>query len=191
MTCQASNIDSMEHKHGMQPRIVRAAAAGVGLGVILTLGSGALPADARASHSSAARGGWRWPVVASSILAGYSAPATRYAAGHRGVDLAAGVGAVVSAPADGVVAFAGPVADRPVLSIAHGSGLVSSFEPVLTGLGVGTAVRSGDPVGVVAAASTHCQASCLHFGVRRNGQYVSPVSLIDGIARAVLLPLGG
>jgi len=186
----------MVQKQGGRARVVRAAAVGVGLAAILTLGSGALPADARAvapeaPPTRASQEGWRWPVLPSPIVAGYSAPATRYSAGHRGVDLATTIGAVVSAPADGVVVYAGMVADRPVLSIAHRSGLVSSFEPVIGVPAVGSAVRSGEPVGVVADAPMHCSSSCLHFGVRRNGQYVSPVSLIDGIDRAVLLPLGG
>lgn len=181
----------MVRRRGGRARVVRVAAVGVALGAILTVGSGALPADARAVGTRTAQGGWRWPIEPTSIIAGYAAPATRYTAGHRGVDLAASVGAVVSAPADGIVVFAGPVADRPVLSIAHGAGLVSSFEPVIAGRAVGSAVRSGEVVGVVADAPMHCQEGCLHFGVRRDGQYVSPVSLIDGIARAVLLPLGG
>ena len=64
---------------------------------------------------------WDWPVgPPHAIVRPYAAPATVYGPGHRGVDLAAGAGAVVGAPADGVVHFAGFVVDRPLLSIEHG-----------------------------------------------------------------------
>jgi len=44
---------------------------------------------------------------------------------------------------------------------------------------------------VLAAAPSHCASACLHFGVRKDGGYLSPLALIGGIERAVLLPLGG
>jgi murein DD-endopeptidase MepM/ murein hydrolase activator NlpD len=116
----------------------------------------------------------------------FIAPETRYAAGHRGIDIAAPVGSPVLAPSDGVVSFAGFVVDRPVLSVRHPGGLVSSYEPVATALVEGASIHRGEVIGVVVAG--HCAAACLHFGVRLDGEYVSPLNYLGGIPRSVLLP---
>lgn len=118
----------------------------------------------------------------------FIAPETEYSAGHRGIDLAAALGTDVFAPADGVIHFSGVVVDRPVLSIDHSGSLLSSFEPVISTLPAGTAVRRGDLVGTIDASTGHCIAACLHFGVRLHGQYVSPLNYLGGIPRPVLLP---
>jgi len=115
----------------------------------------------------------------------YLAPATPYGPGHRGVDLAAS-SAVVTAPADGIVHFSGVVVDRPVLSIEHAGGFLSSYEPVTSPLAKGDPVARGDPIGTLEPG--HCAAPCLHFGVRLDGEYVSPLVLLGGVPRAVLLP---
>lgn len=119
------------------------------------------------------------------MLRPFAAPPTRYGAGHRGIDIAA-PGGLLSAPADGVVAFAGFVVDRPVLSIRHPGGIVSSYEPVETTLSVGDAVARGQAIGT--AIDGHCPALCVHLGVRVDGQYVSPMTFFGGIPPAVLLP---
>jgi murein DD-endopeptidase MepM/ murein hydrolase activator NlpD len=124
------------------------------------------------------------------MLEPFRAPPTPYAAGHRGVDLAASPGDAVRAPAGGVVSFAGPVAGRPVLSIDHGDGVVSSIEPVSSSVAAGAVIGEGEPVGTVATGG-HCDGACVHFGVRVHGLYVSPLLFLGGVPRAVLLPLGG
>ena len=132
---------------------------------------------------------WTWPVgPPHDQLRPFEAPSSRFAAGHRGIDLVALAGSPVRAPADGVVSFAGTVVDRPVLSIEHGDDLISSFEPVTATVATGERVRAGQVVGSVASGA-HCSDRCVHFGVRRHGQYISPVLFLGGIARAVLLPL--
>ncbi len=140
------------------------------------------------SAASASAGGdsWRWPVAAPHPIARpFVAPATPYAAGHRGLDiLSPDTG--VSAPADGVVTFVGAVVDRGVLSIRHPGGLVSSYEPVSSPLSVGDAVSGGQPIATLEAG--HCATPCLHFGVRLNGEYVSPLNYLGEIPWSVLLP---
>lgn len=139
-----------------------------------------------AVRSPAATGTWAWPVAAPHpVVRPFIAPATPYAAGHRGIDIRS-PGSEVSAPADGVVLFAGVVVDRPVLSIRHGGGVVSSYEPVESALSAGDAVSRGQPVGTL--LSGHCSGLCLHFGVRVDGQYVSPLAFLGGIPRSILLP---
>ncbi len=148
------------------------------------------PAPAAAEPASAPAPRWEWPVAHPRPLTRpFEAPPTRYAAGHRGIDIAAVPGGTVSAPADGIVSFAGVVVDRPVVSIRHADGLVSSIEPVTAEVSAGDAVRSAQVIGVVASGG-HCDLRCVHFGVRLHGEYVNPLALLATIERAVLLPLG-
>lgn len=131
---------------------------------------------------------WAWPIAAPHPIARpFVAPASQYAAGHRGVDIRADEGAEVRAPADGVVHFAGVVVDRPVLSISHGGGVLSSYEPVRSTLHEGDIVRRGQVIGTLEAG--HCTSgACLHLGVRVDGEYLSPLLFLGGQPRAVLLP---
>ena len=131
---------------------------------------------------------WLWPVDRTNLLREFEAPASDWAAGHRGLDLAAQPGVRVLAPADGVVHFRGRVVDRGVLSIEHTDGYLSSYEPVDSDLRAGDAVTRGHPVGVVATGG-HCDAVCLHFGVRLDGDYISPRLLLGGLEPSVLLPV--
>ncbi|MFC8718748.1 murein hydrolase activator EnvC family protein [Kitasatospora sp. NPDC057198] len=134
-----------------------------------------------------------WPVGdRAGLLRRFDPPPTRWAAGHRGVDLAAAPGTVVRAAAPGEVAFAGQVAGRPVVVVAHpGSGtppLRTTYLPVAASVPVGTAVAAGDPIGVVAGGSGHCPVDCLHWGLVRGDRYLDPLALL-GSGRARLLPL--
>jgi murein DD-endopeptidase MepM/ murein hydrolase activator NlpD len=126
-----------------------------------------------------------------AVIRGFAIGPTLFSPGHRGVDLAAEVGAQILAPADGTVFFAGVLAGRPVLSIDHGGGLISSFEPVSSPLRRGQNVRQGEVIGVLAPVPGHCApAGCLHWGVRRAGQYIDPLTLLAGRrGPAVLLPM--
>lgn len=128
---------------------------------------------------------WEWPVAPVRIVAPYVAPPHAYGPGHRGIDLAAG--GEVRSPASGTVAFVGVVVDRPVITIDHGDGLVTTLEPVTTDLSPGDAVTRGDVVGTVATGG-HAPAGSVHFGVRLQGAYVNPLLLLGGVPRAVLLP---
>ncbi|WP_430645414.1 murein hydrolase activator EnvC family protein [Agromyces sp. GXS1127] len=172
-------------------RVVTAVAAGLLTALLIALGPAAsaspavpVPADAVPVER------WAWPVGPPVVvMAPFRAPPTPYAAGHRGLDLTATAGDVVVSPADGVVSFAGPVAGRGVLSIDHGDGVVSSIEPVAADVATGDSVRAGERVATVGAGG-HCDAACVHFGVRVHGEYVSPLLMFGGVPRAVLLPMG-
>ena len=133
---------------------------------------------------------WDWPVPEPRVLLReFVAPAHRYGAGHRGIDIA--TPGEVRAPASGIVHFAGTVVDRPVLSISHAGGYLSSFEPVITTLQRGDVVQRGQVVGQVDQNSTraHCRSPCVHFGVRLDGEYLSPLMLVGTVPRSVLLPM--
>ncbi len=135
---------------------------------------------------------WSWPVgPPHGILRPYEAPPTRYAAGHRGIDVGASVGSEVRAPAAGVVSFAGRVVDRPVISITHPDGVISSVEPVAALVARGEDVAEGAVIGTLTDEGAHCRAGpCLHLGVRVSGEYVSPLLFLGEIPHSVLLPLG-
>ncbi len=144
-----------------------------------------------ASAAPAPRAGWGWPLRPDpAVRRPFVAPPARWAPGHRGIDLDAAQGRVVLAPAPGVVAFAGRVAGRGVVSVQHGAALRSSVEPVRATVAVGTVVAAGDAIGVLTSEASHCSpGSCLHWGVRRDGAYVDPLGLLTGRGPAVLLPL--
>lgn len=155
-------------------------------------GAGAIPA-ARAAESppiSAPAPGdeWTWPVDGSrTVVEPFRAPAHAYGAGHRGIDLAMLPAQDVRAPADGVVAFSGTVVDRPLVTIEHADGYVSTFEPLISSLRPGDAVSRGDLVGMLASGG-HAPGGTLHLGVRLDGVYINPMLLFGAAARAILLP---
>jgi murein DD-endopeptidase MepM/ murein hydrolase activator NlpD len=110
--------------------------------------------------------------------------------GHRGVDLVAGVRQVVHSPTGGTVTYAGQLAGRGIVVVAHAGGLRSTFEPVYATVHTGTVVAQGDPVGEIASEASHCDpATCLHWGVLRGQTYLDPLTFV-GRGRIVLLPLG-
>lgn len=162
-----------------------AAARAIGLAGIVDLQHPAAEAEATADH----REPWLWPVPAPiRVVAPFRAPPTPYAAGHRGIDVAVEQGTEILAPAAGVVSFAGQVAGRGVVAIDHGDGVVSAIEPVDAMVTAGTTVAMADQIGV-AASGGHCAAHCVHFGVRIDGEYVSPFLFLGGLPPAVLLPM--
>src|SRR4051795_4895717 len=96
-----------------------------------------------------------------------------------GVDLAGPPGSPVLAAGDGVVAFAGMVAGRPLVSIDHADGLRTTYEPVHPSVGAGQAVARGSPVGTLAAGHAGCPSpACLHWGLRRGETYLDPLTLL-------------
>jgi murein DD-endopeptidase MepM/ murein hydrolase activator NlpD len=132
---------------------------------------------------------WAWPVPAPHPIARpFIAPETPYSAGHRGIDIRADAGVEVHAPAAGVVHFAGFVVDRPVISIRHAGGVLSSFEPVEPSVATGDRVARGDVIGILLPG--HCASPCLHLGARIDGEYVNPLLFLGGLEHAVLYPLG-
>ena len=111
---------------------------------------------------------WRPPLPGAglaNLLEPFVPPSMPWSAAHRGIDIRASSTQVVT-PAAGEVTFVGLVVDRPVVTIRHSNGLLSSFEPVESDLAVGTVVAAGDPVGTIAEGADHCEVRCVHWGVR-------------------------
>lgn len=166
---------------------------GVWVVALLTLTlvmGGSAPASARVVVGSPPYEGaaWTWPVAGIRVVTNpFRAPPQPWAAGHRGMDVLADPEAEVSAPEAGVVAFVGTVVDRPLLTIAHEDGLVTTLEPVSSELSPGDLVAAGEVVGTLASGG-HSAPGTLHLGVRWHGVYINPMLFYGGVARAVLLP---
>jgi murein DD-endopeptidase MepM/ murein hydrolase activator NlpD len=120
----------------------------------------------------------------------FDPPPQPWLAGHRGVDLAAAPGAVIRSAGAGTIVFAGEIAGRGVVSVAHPGGLRTTYEPVTAGnLHAGDIVTAGQQLGALAAGHAGCVAeACLHWGLRRGGEYLDPLILL-GLGRVRLLPL--
>jgi murein DD-endopeptidase MepM/ murein hydrolase activator NlpD len=132
---------------------------------------------------------WAAPLPEAGVTRSFDVLPSRYTAGHRGVDLAGAPGTPVLAAGDGVVAFAGMVAGRPVVSVDHPGGLRTTYEPVDPSVGAGQAVARGSPLGTLRAGHAGCPAAaCLHWGLRRGEDYLDPLALL-AVPRVRLLPL--
>ena len=148
-----------------------------------------------ASSITACRRGWLWPLeplpggkTAPQVTSPFDPPDRPWLSGHRGMDLAAEPGSNIRAPADGVIAFAGSVAGKDVVSIRHGN-LVSTYEPAQSSLPVGTRLQTGTVWGRVQGASDHCAQECLHWGLKDGqGRYLDPGARV-GRHRIRLKPL--
>ena len=136
-------------------------------------------------------GAFRWPLDGTPrVLRRFDPPPLPWQAGHRGVDLGAVPGAVVRAAGPGMVVFAGVVAGRGVVSVGHGNGLRTTYEPVEPAetLSAGDPVTAGEELGILAAGHPGCAAAaCLHWGLRRGEQYLDPLLRL-GRGRVRLLP---
>ena len=152
---------------------------------------GAAPAAPRPVEAPVSHAAWSWPLAPRpAVVHPFDPPERPWLSGHRGVDLAASAGATVRAPAPGTVVFVGWVVDRPVVTIDHGGGVRSSFEPLSSPLAVGVEVEKEATLGTVGPAEAgHCApAACLHWGVRRGDEYVDPLQFIEDRRPSVLLP---
>jgi murein DD-endopeptidase MepM/ murein hydrolase activator NlpD len=154
-------------------------------------GAPAAPVSFSAPPSPSA-GSWSWPLTPRpAALRAFDPPDKPWLSGHRGVDLkSASDGGPVTAPESGTVSFVGVVVDRPVITVDHGNGLRSSFEPVASTLAKGDAVAKGEILGTLLVG--HCGPTpCVHWGVRRGDEYVNPLEFVLDLRPSVLLPLDG
>jgi alpha-beta hydrolase superfamily lysophospholipase len=119
--------------------------------------------------------------IEGEVVRGFDPPDDAWGAGHRGVDVAAPSGASVRAAAQGVVAFAGPVAGARWVTIAHADGVRTSYGPLDT-IAVARGARVGRGAHLGSLADGHDPLrTVLHWGARRDGAYIDPLSLLDGV----------
>lgn len=137
-----------------------------------------------------------WPLrPRPAVVRGFDAPSPDWRPGHRGVDLAGSPGQPVYAAGNATVVFAGLLAGRPVVSLAHPGGLRTSYEPVRANVRVGQLVAAETMVGELAAGHPGCPVpACLHWGAMwgpaSGAHYVNPLGLLSSTPIR-LKPLSG
>jgi len=189
-----SHRDRPLPRHGLAPwqRAWRATALVVLVGGLASPALAAsMPTSDRALGSPT---GYALPVGGRvTVLRGFEPPPQPWAAGHRGVDLAAVPNGDVLAPGAGIVSFAGRVAGRPLVTITHADGRRSTLEPVAPDVVRGDHVSEGEVVGTVSPHGGHCPQTCVHWGVRVGSSdpptYVDPLALVGMADPIVLLPM--
>ena len=126
----------------------------------------------------------QWPLrPRPAVVRVFDGPEQRWDRGHRGVDLAGVAGQPVYAAGPATVVFAGRLAGRPVVSLAHPGGLRTSYEPVQAAVRAGQLVDASTPLGTLIAGHPGCGASaCLHWGAMwgpaSRADYVDPLGLL-------------
>jgi murein DD-endopeptidase MepM/ murein hydrolase activator NlpD len=153
------------------------------------------PACAVAARADPER--MRWPLrpEPASVTRVFDAPSPDWRPGHRGVDLAGSPGQPVYSAGEGTVVFAGALAGRPVVSVAHPGGLRTSYEPVDATVRPGQRISAGHPLGRLAAGHPGCPVrACLHWGAMwgaaARADYVDPLGLLADV-EVRLKPVGG
>lgn len=145
-----------------------------------------------------------WPVVAGggerpTVVRGLEPPPSPWAAGHRGVDLAAHPGQLVRAAESGTVTFAGPVGGRGAVTVEHPAlgrpVLRTTYQPLAATVHKGDRVLAGQPLGRLQGGPSHCAGGCLHWGLLRGSEYLDPLVLLPVWLRRgrppALLPVFG
>lgn len=136
----------------------------------------------------------QWPLQPGVATRLFDAPSPDWQRGHRGVDLAGAPGQPVYAAGPGTVVFAGVLAGRPVVSVAHPGGLRTSYEPVESQVRAGQLVEAGTPLGRLLPGHSGCpRPACLHWGAMwgpaARADYVDPLGLLAE-TRVRLKPVG-
>ena len=138
-----------------------------------------------------------WMPVTGPLVRGFDARAGPYGPGHRGIDIAAPVGALARAPAAGRVVFAGPVAGVNWVTLVVAPGVLVTLGPLLDPAVTASRVRSKAPVGRIgpghpatrAAPATPAAPAALRLSVRVDGVYVDPLAYLVDRPRPRLVPL--
>ncbi|WP_313005930.1 murein hydrolase activator EnvC family protein [Corynebacterium variabile] len=165
-----------------------ATALSVGL---TTVPTAAAPESPPGAPPGSAPAGNHLRPVPGTVLAPADIPDQNWLPGHRGVDLDAASGAAVRASAAGTVRFAGVVAGTPTVSVDHGGGLRTTYEPVLAQVRVGEQVGRGQILGELAdhvsLPGTARRDPGLHWGAvlgppaEDAERYIDPMTLLGPV----------
>jgi len=119
------------------------------------------------------------PRITSRFSRSRMHPVLKYARAHNGVDYGAPTGAPVVSVSSGSVSFAGWTSGGGrTVRVRHSSGYESEYmhlSAIAEGVRPGARVNQGDLVGLVGMTGL-ASGPHLHYGLRRNGQYVNPTT---------------
>lgn len=119
------------------------------------------------------------PRITSRFSRSRMHPVLKYARAHNGVDYGAPTGAPVVSVSNGTVSFAGWTnGGGRTVRVRHTSGYESEYmhlSAIAAGITPGTRVGQGDLLGLVGQTGL-ASGPHLHYGLRRNGQYVNPIA---------------
>jgi murein DD-endopeptidase MepM/ murein hydrolase activator NlpD len=169
--------------------LAAAVAVGAGVGPVLAEPPPAGALVAPHAGATPSTDVWTWPVV-GPVVRPFEPPATAYGAGHRGIDIAAAIGTPVLAPAAGTVRYAGRIGGALYASIDHAHGLQSTYS-WLDAVDVqrGDVVFRGQRIGTSGAGHPGTAVAHLHFGVKLDGAYIDPLSILEPPAISDLIRL--
>lgn len=169
--------------------------------ILLSWWSPGVAASDATQTSAASSEYWVPPIVGAGeadIVHSFIPPQMPWSAAHRGLDLRSATQQIM-APAAGEVTFVGTVVDRPVITIRHANGLLSSFEPVESDLQAGDTVSQGQQLGELSKGVSHCEVQCVHWGVRkpdawrigstRRDLYIDPAFILGWTEPSILWPI--
>ena len=128
-------------------------------------------------------GGLTWPCPASSRITSTfgsrESPTEGASSYHKGIDIGAATGSKVIAAASGEVVIATYSASAGnYVMISHGSGVYTVYMHMSSiAVSEGQEVSQGQTIGAVGSTG-YSTGSHLHFGVRKNGSYVDPMSYV-------------
>ncbi|MDZ4825582.1 MAG: peptidoglycan DD-metalloendopeptidase family protein [Actinomycetota bacterium] len=134
-------------------------------------------------------GAWQKPVD-GAVVRPFDPPATRFGAGHQGVDFAATPGTPVRAAGPGTVTFAGMVAGARHVVVGHDGDLRTSYSFLATStVRRGDEVERGDVIGTTGGTGPHHDDDVSHFGLRRGEVYSDPMKLFAAVDLASVVHL--
>lgn len=119
------------------------------------------------------------PRITSRFSRSRMHPVLKYARAHNGVDYGAPTGAPVVSVSNGTVSFAGWTnGGGRTVRVRHTSGYESEYmhlSAITPGITPGARVGQGELLGLVGQTGL-ASGPHLHYGLRRNGQYVNPIT---------------
>jgi hypothetical protein len=117
--------------------------------------------------------------VDAEVTRRFEAPSHKFGPGHRGIDYGVPSGTTVRASGEGTVTFAGPVAaDGLFITIEHAGGISTTYS-YLSRVDVSQGDRVSQGQAIALSGEGHPGGSAaLHFGAKRNGEYIDPELLL-------------
>ena len=120
--------------------------------------------------------------VNAEVIRKFEAPSHKFGPGHRGIDYGVPSGTTVRASGNGTVTFAGPVADDgKFVTIEHPGGISTTYS-YLSQIDVsnGDRVSQGQVI-AVSGEGHEGGPPGLHFGAKKNGDYLDPEVLLKAL----------